>query len=97
MSGEREVAAYEVELQQKRPARARGVLDAYVDRIEGSANDLAGVVYVVNKPAVRRVVEARAAERGAGQRVRVVELGWVIDQAQNFLRRGGVIWPFQSP
>ena len=88
-SGEGRVAAYEVELQQKPLARAWAVLDAYIDRIEDQASALAGVVYVVNRPAVRRVLEARREERGAEARVRVIELGWVIDQAQKLLREKG--------
>jgi hypothetical protein len=83
------VAAYEVELQQKRPARAHAVLDAYVDRIEDSADGLAGVVYVVNRPAVRRLLEAYAKERGAEQRVRVIELDWAIAQATTLSSQGG--------
>ena len=92
------VAAYEVELQRKRLARARAVLDAYIKRLDDPASELAGVVYVVNRPAVRRLLEAYAQERGVDRRVRVIDLQWVIEQSKKLVQEErGVIHAAQSP
>lgn len=81
--------AVEVELTAKAPARLRGILAAYEDRVH--AGGLAGVVYVYDEELVARGVRRAAAQVGLREGVfRTVPLARVIADARALAQARGV-------
>ena len=64
VTANRRAVAYEIELQSKRKARVRALLDAYKGRIEKPTDELDEVVYVVDSPRVAKLIERIAQEVG---------------------------------
>ena len=82
VSEDRRALAYEVELQSKRKARVRGLLAAYKKRFETAADQLDGLVYVVDSPRVAKLVAAVAEELGIAGAVSITPLDELMGQAQ---------------
>ena len=83
VTNRRRAVAYEVELQSKRKARVKGLLDAYKKRLTSASDELDELVYVVDSPRVAKLVSTTAQEVGLTKGIVICPLDELIERARS--------------